>query len=125
MTPRGPDGTLQHRVWRTMKRLGPATAQTIADDLGLDREGVRKAVYYLILRGAASKERRGARAMFYAALGYRPPQDRRGKAPGSRNRAKNLGRVWALMMAKKHGENWRPKAVADPHPLAKAMRNAP
>lgn len=125
MTPRGPDGTLQRRVFLALRRLGPSTAQQLADDMGLDREGVRKAIYYLALRGKASKQRRGARAMYYTALGTHAPKDMRGKPPGCRNRAKNLGpSLLAANRARLKNPNWLPKPKADSHPLSLALGRA-
>lgn len=109
---RGPEGTLQARVFRLLQGAS-LTAAELSRLTGADREACRKACHYMGRRGLVVGHRIAPRLVLYAArIGAHCPRDRRGKQKGSRNhRGDPAWASWLRMMRKKHGPAWRPPQV--------------
>lgn len=112
---RGPEGTLQRRVFVLLKTVSGCAA-LLADMMDENRMSVHRALAYLWERGHVIKHpfyiNRRVAVLFSAVPGKMPPSDRRGVSKNSRNcrGAKAFAR-WLVMMRKKHGPTWvyRPK----------------
>jgi hypothetical protein len=111
-------GTKMRRVFLAV-RHGCNTIAAIGAELGLPPASVYTAVKYLCRAGYVARVDGGRRYAKYVALRIRAPDDRRGKAPGCRNRARNLGKSVLAMQRARWGESWTPHP-RDSHPLAQA-----
>jgi hypothetical protein len=105
---RSAEGTLQRRVFLALRRVSASPA-LIAQLMGIEREICRKSCDYMVRRGIVSKHSISPRQVIYAAVfRARPPGDRRGKNPRSRNhRGAVAWASWLVMMQNRHGPTWR------------------
>lgn len=117
---RGPDGTLQRRIFLLLRDHASMTAPEIAKALGADEQSTRRACCYLrhrkpkpflsahhVMLPTAAGLRR---FVLFAAACEREPKDRRGKSARSRNHRGAVAFAnWTVMMTRRYGPHWRPK----------------
>ncbi len=105
---RGADGTLQARVFLLLRDVGSFRTVEIARRMDCTRHAALTASNHLLRRGYA-KRHGTARHPYYAAIGVRPPEDRRGKPAGSRNFTPAIAYAGTVARwARYYGPQWRP-----------------
>lgn len=129
---RPPAGTLQRRIFITLRDTGSMTAQELAARLGAQSDVAHRACLYLVARGKLRKQAvllvepykrlgvqslRGTRRVFFVAItGAHAPTDLRGRPAACRNHCGGAAfPAWLRMMRAKHGPTWR--YVPKVHPL--------
>ena len=119
---RGPDGTLQQRVFRVLRDVGSLDVWMIADQLGIeDRGTVSSACCYLVKRKKIARVVKRRRwVMFRALPRVTEPRDMRGVPDACRNH--DYSNVLAMLHARL-GMNWKPKPRGATE-LEKAWRRA-
>lgn len=105
---RGPQGTVQQRVFLYLREHGPQPAGVVGRALDMRPDGVRRACSYMVERGIVERLEVEGSVLFGARPKCKPPRDLRGTRKTSRNhRGPVAFASWLLMMQRKHGAAWR------------------